>query len=129
MGAIADRIGVLARLAGQLLGRGNELPRDRIGGIAGVDQRGDLRRHRDRIAGGDLLQQGEFGGPRQPAGDELVRIAQRGCKIDLLHASPDGGVHTTWSIRSAPLASITSPPSSTDNGVAPTAARKSSSSG
>ena len=60
MRVIADRIGALARLRGQFLGARDELPRDRIVGIVGIDQRGDVRRDRDRIARRDPLQIGQL---------------------------------------------------------------------
>ena len=40
---IADRIGAFVRLYDQFLGARNELPRDRVEGIVGVDQRGNVR--------------------------------------------------------------------------------------
>ena len=77
MRVIADRIGILARLRHQFLGARNELPRDRIVGIIGVDQRGDVRRHRHRIARRDLFQIGKIGRRRQAAGDQFSGLAQR----------------------------------------------------
>ena len=64
-------------------------------GSLGVDQRGDVGRHRDRIARRDLLERGEIGSARKAVGDQLVRLAQRACQIDPAHLSPAGGVHTT----------------------------------
>ncbi len=56
MRVVADRIGILAALHHQLAGARDELPRDWIGGIAGVDQAGDIGRHRNGITRRDLLQ-------------------------------------------------------------------------
>ena len=97
MRIIADRIGVLAGLLDQFRGARNELPRDRIVGIVGIDQRGDVGRHRDRIARGDLFEIGERGRRRKAAFDEFGGLAQRRgqFRIDPVHASPAGGVHTT----------------------------------
>ena len=143
MCVVADWIGALAWCSHQLLRARNELPRDGIGGIIGIDQRGNVGRHRNRIARGDLLQHGKIVRTRKSARHQLIGPAQgRGkscCKfwVDpvhaLLHVTSAGGVHTTWSIRSAPLASITSrsKPSATPlaSGILPTAAKNSSSSG
>ncbi len=93
--SIADRIGALARLRRQFVRARNELPRDGIVGIAGVDQCGDVGRHRDRIARRDLFKRGEIGSACKAVGNELVRLAQRPCQIDPAHLSPAGGVHTT----------------------------------
>ena len=97
MRVIADRIGALVRLHDQFLGAWNELPRDRIVGIVGVDQGGDIRRHRHRVACRDLLQIGEILDRDQALVDQFRGLAQgRGrLEIDPVHASPAGGVHTT----------------------------------
>ena len=52
---VADRIGVLLRLHVELGRIGNELARDRIARIGGIDEVHDIRRDRHRIAGGDPL--------------------------------------------------------------------------
>ena len=135
MRIVTDRVGVLAGRCHQFLRARNELSRDGIGGIVRLDQRGDLRRHGDGITRGDPLQLGQRGRRHKPARHQLGRLAQRRRKfgVDPVHASPAGGVHTTWSILGAPLASITSrsKPSATPlaSGIWATAARKSSSSG
>lgn len=137
MRVIADRIGVLARLQLQLCGRGNELPGNRIIGIGTVNQLDQRGRDRDRIARGDALERRQRFGGCKMLGHELGRLAQCSCQIGLRHVSlvvsSAGGVHTTWSIRVAPLASMTSrsKPSATPlaSGIAATAVRKSSSSG
>ena len=97
MRVIADRIGVFAWRVHQFLRARDELPRDRIVGIVRVDQGGDIRRHRDRIARGDPFEIGKIGCRRKPALDQLGGLPQR-CRqfrIDPVHASPAGGVHTT----------------------------------
>ncbi len=95
IGVIADRIGIFAWPRQQFLGAWNELPRDRIVGIVGVNQCGDIGRHRDRIARRDLFQIGKGRRRRQAVGDQLSGLAQSCGEIDLVHASPEGGVHTT----------------------------------
>ena len=97
MRVVADRIGVFARRAHQFQRARNELPRDRIVRIFSVDQAGDIGRHGDGIARGDPFEVGEIGSLRQPALDELGGLPQR-CRqfrIDPVHGSPAGGVHTT----------------------------------
>jgi hypothetical protein len=94
MAVIADRIGILAWLGDQFRGARNELTRDRIVGIAGVDQRGHVRRHRHRIAFRDLFQIGQSNRRRKAAGEQLGGLAQSPDQLDLAHASPAGGVHT-----------------------------------
>ena len=73
------------------------MPRDRIIRVFSVDQAGDIRRHGDGIARGDPFEVGEIGRLRQPALDELGGLPQRGrqFRIDPVHGSPAGGVHTT----------------------------------
>ena len=53
---VADRVVALGGIADQLPGVGHELARDRVGGIAGLDERGKRRRDGDRIAPGDGLE-------------------------------------------------------------------------
>src|SRR5439155_6724602 len=135
MHVVADRIGALAGPLHQLPGIRNELSRDRVVGIFRVDQRGNVRRYRHRIARGDGFESGKIIRRRKAVGDEFGGPPQ--CRneswIDPVHASPAGGVHTTWSIRTAPPASMTrrSKPSATPlaSGIWATASRKSSSSG
>src|SRR5260221_8690639 len=127
MGIVADWIGALAGQLDQFPRVRNELPRDRIVGIFAVDQRYDIRGHGDRVARGDPFETGKISRGRKATGDEFGRPPQCGGQfwIDPVHASPAGGVHTTWSIRGAPLASITSrsKPSAMplDSGIAATA--------
>ena len=97
MGVVADRIGTFASAGHQLTGCRDELPRDRVVGIVGVDQTGNIGRHSYRVAACDLLQIAKGCGRRQPVGDQLGRLAQCGHEIEtgFAHASPNGGVHTT----------------------------------
>jgi hypothetical protein len=76
MVVIADRIRILAWLSDQFLGARNELTRNRIVGIPGIDQRGHVSGHRYRIAGRDLFQIGEINAGRKAAGDQLGGLAQ-----------------------------------------------------
>ena len=97
MRVVADRIGILVRLRHQFLGARNILPRDRIVGIIGVDQRGDVRRHRNRIARRDFFQIGKIGDRHEAVRDQFSGLAQSRdrLEIDAAHVSPAGGVHTT----------------------------------
>ncbi len=127
-GIIADRIAALLRLANELARIGHELPRDRIVRIAAFDQVGHCRRDGDGIARGDLGELSEALTRHERALAKLVNVAQRGRRG--AHAS---GFHSTWSMRAAPVASITrrSRPSAMPQacGIAASAARKSSSIG
>jgi hypothetical protein len=75
------------------------LPRNGIGRIGGINQRGEFRRHRDRIACGDLLKLRKIGLARQTMGDQRFGLAQRPRQIIPAHCSAHrssaGGVHTT----------------------------------
>jgi hypothetical protein len=88
-----------ARLRHQLVRARDELPRNGVGRIIGIDQCRDLRRHRDRIARGDLLEQRKIGLARQTMVDQLFGLAQRPRQIIPVHCSAHrssaGGVHTT----------------------------------
>src|SRR5690348_4221334 len=105
---IADRVGVLARINRELLLARNELARDRIGRIVAIDQVRYLGRHGDRVARRYPLQFGKIGRGREAMRDEFGRIAERGGNLHCAHLSNVAGVQTTWSMRKAPLASITS---------------------
>jgi len=60
MRMVADGIRIFVFSDRQFRRRRNELPRDRIVGVIGVDQCGDIRRYRDRIARANLLQIGKI---------------------------------------------------------------------
>src|SRR5271168_2016827 len=76
---VADRVVALGGVADKLAGVGHELAGDRVGGIAGPDERGKRRRDGDRIAPGDrleLLEPFRRGEPRRdqgPGGGQTVR--------------------------------------------------------
>ena len=55
-GVVADRVVALGRIADKLAGVWDELTRDRVGGVAGLHQRGERRRKADRVALGDRLE-------------------------------------------------------------------------
>ena len=93
MRAIADRIGKLLRRDRQLPRIGQELPRDRIGGIGGIDQRRHLRRDGNSKARGDAGDLGLALGRNEPRRDELLRPAQRGFG----HADALKYPRSTWS--------------------------------
>ena len=101
MRVVADRVGVLARRAHQFLNARNELTRDRIIRVFGIDQAGDGRRYRNRVARSDPFEVGKISHRREPAFDQLGGLPQRRCQfwIDPVHGSvyvsPAGGVHTT----------------------------------
>ena len=84
-------------LLDELVGARDELPRDRVGWIGRVDQRDELRRHRDRIARRHLFELGNGVDRREAGIDQLARLAQRRrqFRIDPVHGSPAGGVQTT----------------------------------
>ena len=125
---VADRIAALLGLLDKLARVGHELPRDRIVRIAAVDRGGHHRRDRHRIARGDRGELIEPLARHQRRAAKRVNAAQGGRAG--LHAS---GFHKTWSMREAPVASITrrSRPSAMPQacGIAASAARKSSSIG
>src|SRR4029078_1150826 len=97
MRVIANGIGSLAWTAHQLLSAGDELSPDRIVRIACVDQRGNVRRHRDRIPRSDLFQLRKRTLGRETVRNQLRRGAQ--CcgwvYADFAHDEPGGGVATT----------------------------------
>ena len=55
MGRVADRVGALLRADVEFGRAGHELAGDGIVGIVRIDERGNSRRDRDRIAGRDGL--------------------------------------------------------------------------
>ena len=55
-GVVADRVVALGRIADELAGVGDELARDRVGGVAGLNKRRERRRKADRVALGDRLE-------------------------------------------------------------------------
>ena len=77
MRVIADRVGAFAGLLLQFKGVRDELPRDRIVGVLAIDQRGDLRGHRNGVARGNPLEIGKVSGLGQPALDQFGRLPQR----------------------------------------------------
>ena len=83
MRIIADRVRVLARRGNQLHCTRDELLRDGIGGIARLNQRGDLRRHRDGITRRDLFQVRQIGSAHQAVSDQLGRRAHCCCETAL----------------------------------------------
>ena len=58
-GVVADRVVALGRIADKLAGVGDELARDRVGRVAGLNKRRERRRNADCVALGDRLQFGE----------------------------------------------------------------------
>ena len=131
MGIIADRIGKLLGAGLQLAGIGDELARDRVGGIDAVDQARHRRRDRDGIARRDLGGGIQTICSDQPRIEQVFRRPQRST-----HGASHGtatGAQSTCSIDGAPVASITrrSKPSAIPDagGISASAARKSSSIG
>ena len=99
---------MFARLDRKFVGRRNELPRDRIVGIVGIDQGRDIRRHRDRIARRDLFEIGKIGRPAQAHGHQFGGLPQGRCCIDPAHAVIRRRRPHHLIDPQAPLASITS---------------------
>ncbi len=132
VGIIADRVGALRRMPRELRGVGNELARDRVVWIASVDQRGDRGRDRNGVARRDRLERGGVGGVDE-AGRFEFRNGAKGRHCPSSCAGSGSGVQITWSIREAPVASMTrrSKPSAQPDacGISASAARKSSSIG
>ena len=125
---VANRIGAVLRTLLKLARIRHELPRDRIKRIGGIDQIDHRRRDSDSVAGGDL----------RKLIDALARHQRMVAKlVNTPHSRWGGfhgsGFHITWSIRVAPVASMTrrSRPSAMPQacGIVASAARKSSSSG
>ena len=56
MRGVADRIAVFHLAHIELARVGNKLPRDRVARIGAIDQIGERRRDRHRVARGDLFQ-------------------------------------------------------------------------
>ena len=121
MRGVADGIARFLRPDIEFVRGRNELPRDGIGGIAAVDQPRHVGRDGDGVA-------------RRDSGERYIVIGEPGLRQPAHIADGQGrGVHITCSMRSAPLASMTSrsKPSATPlaAGMTATAARKSSSTG
>ena len=127
MGMVADGVVALLGAHVELGWRRHELPRDGVGRIGAVDQGGDMGRDRDRVTRRHGVERGRGGGRHETGGDEVGEGAQGHC------SPPATGVHSTSSIRRAPVSSITSRsrPRAMPlvSGIRPSAARKSSSSG
>ena len=68
---IADGIGEFHLLRDQFARVGQELPRDGVVRVGGVDQRRDLRRHRDAVTRRDRAQR--VGGGQQTSAREVVQ--------------------------------------------------------
>ncbi len=105
---VADGIGQLFGRLLQLAHIGHELPRDRVGGVASVDQRQHVGRDGHRVALGDALQRRRLASRRQARVGQLGDRPQRLCV--LLHASV-ARCHP-WRFRypSEPICPVSSPP-------------------
>ncbi len=68
---VADRVGDLGGMTFKLADVGDELPCDRVLGIAAVDQIGERRGQRHRIARADRGKLGPALGRGEPGGDEI----------------------------------------------------------
>ncbi len=65
-----------AAIADKLAGVGDELARDRVGGVAGPNKRRERRRNADCVAVGDCLQFGEAARLSEPGFDQGLRGGQ-----------------------------------------------------
>ena len=74
---VADRIVGLRRIADELAAVGDELARDRIVRIAGVDEASQRRRQADRVARGDRLELAEPRRIGEARRDELFGVVRR----------------------------------------------------
>ena len=99
---IADRIAAVLRTLLKLARLRHELPRDRIEWIVGVNDVEHRRRDGDRIAGGHFGKFIDTLARDQPVFAKLVSAPQS--RRGGFHGS---GFHSTWSIRVAPVASMT----------------------
>ena len=70
--AIADRVRALCGVRYEFARIGHELPRDRIVGIASVDEVRNVRRDGDRVAGSDLGHSGAGGFGNQVGSDQII---------------------------------------------------------
>ena len=118
---VANRVVALGRIADQLSSVRHELACDRVGGIAGPDERGKRRRDGDRVARGDRLELREpfrRGEPRfdeRSGGGQTVRrsldghasgwFRQRICSAP---AGADGGGRTRTALRPRDFKSLAS---------------------
>src|SRR6185437_875884 len=74
---VADRVGTLLRRRVEF-GHGRQiLARDGVIGIVAVDQFGNVARHRDGAARGDLVDFGFAFGRKQAGGDQIAAVAHR----------------------------------------------------
>ncbi len=130
---VADRVGALFRHRLKLRRIGKELAGDRVVRIGGVDQLRHIRRNRNRVARGNALQVDEAVARRGTGFDNIGGPSKRSDKAHGEGTSSGIGVQITSSMRSAPVASITSRsrPSAAPlaGGMTASAARKSSSIG
>ena len=81
MRVVSYRVGPFVGLRHQFFRARDILSRNRIMGIIGVDQRGDLRRHRNRIARRDLFEIGKVATGTSPC--EASSIGSRKVVIGL----------------------------------------------
>src|SRR5262245_25727588 len=131
---VADRICVFAHFVFELRDVRNVLPGNRIVGITRIDQSSQRLRQRNGIASLNGIQSRLLFRGHQTT---LAKLPDRTKRFHdlLLHTTYGSttGVHITWSIRCAPVASITSRSSPSAIplacGICPSAARKSSSTG
>ena len=136
-GRVTDRVDALFRQHRKFSRIGNELAGDGIARISTIDEIGHRCADADRISLCDPGDDVALLGFHEPCGNERVCACKRcGIGLGLAHLrvpTAATGVQITWSIRSAPQASMTrrSKPSAMpqDCGIIVKASRKSSSTG
>ncbi len=131
MSEIANRVLPFLGRTQQFSRIGDELPGDGIAGVVTVDQCSHFWRDGDSVARRHIAKAINRLARHQPGGQQIFRGVQRAARA---HADVSGtGAHITWSMRGAPVASITSrsKPSAMPlaSGMIARAARNSSSSG
>ena len=133
MSIVADRIEQFFGPMIEFIRRGYELARDRVMGIVAIDQVRQSWRQRDCVTRRHRVQRGALFGWRKSVPAKLRRRAKRRHGLSFFIHGSATGVHITCSMRSAPVANITSRsnPSAMPEacGIAANADRKSSSTG
>jgi hypothetical protein len=73
---VADRVAEFLRVNGEFAQIRDHLASDGVGGVAAIDQRGERRRHRDRVGGPDAVERWHFPERNQACRGQLTRPPQ-----------------------------------------------------